>query len=144
MGLQLSKRRRAVQRGSAIVEGALTLIAFVSLFLGTLDVAQILLIHQSIVERVRMAARIAAVSCCDATQVRNVVLYGSTTAPQQSTTGYWGMTASNVAVNFYDQNTANQRVTIRISGLSYHAYTPMMRGTFQNIPVQITIPLELP
>lgn len=126
-----------------MVEAALTLVAFVSLFLGAIDVAQILLIHQSIVERVRFAARSAAVSCCNSTSVQNLVLYGSSTNPGQ-TTGYWGLTSANVSVVFADQNTSSQRVTIRVSGLTYKAYTPMMAGTFSNIPVQVTIPLETP
>jgi len=126
-----------------MVEGGLTLIAFVSLFMGAIDVAQILLIHQSIVERVRFAARSSAVSCCDVTSVQNLVLYGSTTNPGQ-TTGYWGLTSANVTVTFAGQNTTDQRVTIRVSGLPYKAYTPMMAGTFSNIPVRVTIPLETP
>ncbi len=126
-----------------MVEAGLTLVAFVSLFLGAIDIAQIMLIHQSIVERVRFAARRAAVSCCDSTAVQNLVLYGSSTNPGQ-TAGYWGLTAANVDVVFAGQNTPNQRVTIRVSGLAYKAHTPMMAGTFSNIPVQVTIPLETP
>ena len=126
-----------------MVEAALTLVAFVSLFLGAIDIAQIMLIHQSIVERVRLAARTAAVSCCDSTAVQNLVLYGSTVNPGQ-TSGYWGLTSANVSVAFAGQNTSSQRVTIRVSGLQYKAYTPMMAGTFSNIPVQVTIPLETP
>jgi uncharacterized membrane protein len=136
---------RRKQKGSAMVEAALTLVAFVSLFLGAIDIAQILLIHQSILERVRLAARTAAVNCCNETAVRNVVLYGSPQSPtDQSATGYWGLSAGNVTVNFAGQNTPDQRVTIRVAGLSYQAYTPMMKGTFSNIPVQVSVPLELP
>ena len=126
-----------------MIEAALTLVSFVSLFMGAIDVAQILLIHQSIVERVRFAARSAAVSCCNSDAVTNMVLYGSTVNPGQ-TSGYWGLTTSNVSVVFAGQNTTDQRVTIRVSGLAYRAYTPMMAGTFSNIPVQVTIPLETP
>ena len=124
-----------------MIEAALSLVSFVSLFMGAIDVAQILFIHQSIVERVRFAARSAAVSCCDSDAVTNTVLYGT---PTGSGPGYWGLTSSNVSVVFAGQNTADQRVTIRVSGLAYRAYTPMMAGTFSNIPVQVTIPLELP
>ena len=126
-----------------MVEAALTLVAFVSLFVGAIDIAQILLIHQSIVERVRFAARSAAVSCCDSTAVQNLVLYGGSTNPGQ-TSGYWGLTPANVEVVFDGQNTTNRRVTIRVSGLAYRAHTPMMAGTFSNIPVQVSIPLETP
>jgi hypothetical protein len=127
------------------MEGALTLVAFVSLFLGAIDIAQILFIHQSLVERVRFAARVSAVNCCNVDTVKNLVVYGAQAAPDNvGTLGYWGLTTSNVAVTFAGQNTPEQRVTIRVSGLPYRAHTPMMAGTFNNIPVQVTIPLELP
>ncbi len=38
-----------------MLEGALTLVVFISLFIGAIDLAQILMIHQGIVERVRFA-----------------------------------------------------------------------------------------
>lgn len=127
-----------------MVEASLTLIAFVSLFMATLDLAQILYIHQSLVERARSAARVAAVSCCNVDSVRNTVLYGSAATPVAGTPTYWGLAANNVTVTFADQNTVNQRVTVRIAGLAYNAYTPMMQATLTNIPVQVTVPLELP
>lgn len=127
-----------------MIESALTLVAFISLFLGALDVAQMLYIHQSIVERVRLAARSAAVSCCNSDAIQNLVLYGSTVNPGANAATFWGLTTSNVAVTFANQSTAEQRVTVRVSGLTYRTYTPMMAGTFTNIPVQITIPLEMP
>jgi len=139
-----SNNLRKFQRGSAMVEASLTLVAFVSLFVATLDLAQILYIHQSLVERARLAARRAAVTCCNVDAVRNTILYGSPATPAEGTPTYWGLSANNVAVTFSDQNTAHQRVTVRISGLTYNAYTPMMQATLTNIPVQVTVPLELP
>lgn len=139
----ISAKRRRKQKGSAMVEGALTLVAFVSLFLGAIDIAQILFIHQSIVERVRYAARVSAVNCCNVDTVKNLVVYGNATQPDGAS-GYWGMTAANVTVTFAGQNTPDQRVSIRVAGLPYRAHTPMMAGTFNNIPVNVTIPLELP
>ena len=127
-----------------MVEGALTLVTFVSLFMASIDLAQILYIHQSLIERARLAARTAAVNCCSVDSVRNTVLYGSSATPAEGTATYWGLTADNVAITFSDQSTPNQRVTVRISGLAYRAYTPLMMGSLSNIPVQVTVPLELP
>lgn len=139
-----SKALRQRQRGSVMVESSLTLLAFISLFVATLDLAQILYIHQSLVERARVAARTAAVSCCNVDSVRNTILYGSSATPVAGTPTYWGLSSSNVDVSFSDQNSAHQRVTVRISGLTYKSYTPMMGATLTNIPVQVTVPLELP
>jgi Flp pilus assembly protein TadG len=140
----ISPARRRRQRGSAMLEGGLTLVVFVSLFLGAIDLAQILLVHQALGERVRFAARSTAVNCCNSDTVKNLVLYASTTAPA-SGTGYYGLTTNNVAVTFADQNTPDQRVTIRVSGYSYKSFTPMLAGISGNgIPIQVTIPLEQP
>ena len=113
--------RRKRQRGHVMVEGALTLVTFVSLFMASIDLAQILYIHQSLIERARLAARTAAVNCCSVDSVRNTVLYGSSATPAQGTATYWGLTSDNVAITFSDQSTANQRVTVRIAGLPYKA-----------------------
>lgn len=125
------------------MEGGLTLAAFVSLFLGAIDIAQILMVHQALVERLRFAARTTAVNCCNSDTVRNLVLYGQTTAPSPAT-AYYGLTAGNVQVTFAGQNTADQRVTIRVTGFQYRSFTPMMAGIGSGIPIQVSIPLEQP
>jgi Flp pilus assembly protein TadG len=140
----ISPVRRRRQRGSAMLEGGLTLVAFISLFLGAIDLAQILLVHQALGERVRFAARATAVNCCSSDTVKNLVLYARTTRPEEAT-GYYGLTSSNVAVTFSDQNTPDQRVTIRVSGYTYKSFTPMLSGIAgTGIPIQVTIPLEQP
>jgi Flp pilus assembly protein TadG len=127
-----------------MLEGGLTLVVFISFFLGAIDLAQMLLVHQALGERVRYAARATAVSCCSSDTVKNLVLYASTTQPQNAS-GYYGLTSSNVSVTFSDQNTPDQRVTIRVSGYQYKAITPMLAGISGNgIPIQVTIPLEQP
>lgn len=140
---KISRSRQKHQKGSAMLEGALTLVVFVSLFLGAIDLAQILLIHQSIVERVRSVARVTSVTCCDTDTVKNLVLYGQTATPSQPS-GYYGLTASNVAVTFSDQNSPDQRLTIRVTGFQYRSFTPMLAGVSNGIPVQVSIPLEQP
>ena len=140
----VSTERRRRQRGSAMLEGGLTLIVFVSLFLGAIDLAQILLVHQALGERVRFAARATAVNCCNSDTVKNLVLYARTTRPDD-TPGYYGLNSNNIAVTFSDQNTPDQRVTIRVSGYTYKSFTPMLSGISGNgIPIQVTIPLEQP
>jgi hypothetical protein len=136
--------RRKTQRGSAMLEGALTLVVFISLFIGAIDLAQILMIHQGIVERVRFAARATAVSCCNATTVKNLILYGRTTRPEDARS-FYGLTSDNITVTFSDQNTADQRVGITVSGFRYKSFTPMMAGiSGTGIPIRISIPLEQP
>ena len=126
-----------------MLEGGLTLVAFVSLFMGAVDIAQIMMVHQALIERVRYAARATAVSCCDTDRVKNLVMYAQTTTPQ-SATAFYGLNANNITVTFADQDLTSKRVTIRVSGFQYKSFTPMMMGTANGIPVQVTIPLETP
>ena len=143
MRLNLSLRRKN-QRGSAMVEGALTLVVFISLFLGAIDLAQILMVHQAIVERVRFAARTTAVNCCSSDSVKNLILYGTATRPDDAR-AFYGLSSSNISVTFSDQNTADQRVAITVSGFQYKSFTPMMAGiSGTGIPIRVSIPLEQP
>ena len=138
--------RRKTQRGSALLEGALTLVVFISLFIGAIVLAQILMVHQAIVERVRFAARATAVCCCNTTTVKNLILYGRTTRPEDARS-FYGLSSDNITVTFADQNTADQRVGITVSGFRYKSFTftPMMAGiSGTGIPIRISIPLEQP
>lgn len=140
----ISPLRRTKQKGSAMVEGALTLVVFISLFIGAIDLAQILMVHQAMVERVRFAARSTAVNCCNSDSVKNLILYGRTTRPEEART-FYGLTSDNISVTFSDQNSADQRVGITVSGFRYRSITPMMAGISGNgIPIRISIPLEQP
>lgn len=135
-----SRRKR---RGSVLIESALTLTAFTSLFLGTIDLAQVLMVHQGLVERLRLAARTVAVNCCDSTLATNMVLYGQTTAPNPAI-GYFGLTSNNVQVTFAGQGTPDQRVSITVTNYNYTTFTPMLAGVSSGIPIHVSIPLELP
>ncbi len=136
--------RRKRQRGSALLEGALTLVVFISLFIGAIDLAQILMVHQAIVERVRFAARTTAVSCCNADSVKNLILYGRTSRPEDAR-AFYGLSSENITVTFSDQNTPDQRVGITVSGFRYTSVTPMMAGiSGTGIPIRVSIPLEQP
>ena len=90
------KRHR--QKGSSLLESALTLIVFSALFFGVFDVGEMLFVHQTLTDRTRNAARWGAVNTFDATSIKNLVLYGATT-PAQGQTPSFGLTAANVTVS---------------------------------------------
>jgi hypothetical protein len=52
-----SARRRRTSKGNVLVESALIFLMFFSMLIGVFDFGQFLFIHQSLVERVRSAAR---------------------------------------------------------------------------------------
>lgn len=94
----MNTNRRNRQKGNTLLELALTLIVFLSLFLGVFDIGEMFFVHQTLTDRARNAARWGAVNTFDATSVRNLVLYGATT-PAQGQTASFGLTTSNVTVS---------------------------------------------
>ena len=77
--MQLTRNRK--RRGQTLVESALVLFVFLTLLIGTLDVGQVLFVHQTLVERTRAALRWGAVRPYDDQAIRSMVLYNSPTIP---------------------------------------------------------------
>ncbi len=94
--MNANKRHR--QKGGSLLESTLTLVVFLSLFLGVFDVGEMLFVHQTLTDRTRNAARWGAVNTFDPTSMTNLVLYGATT-PAQGQTPSFGLTASNITVS---------------------------------------------
>src|SRR3954466_11333413 len=93
------KRR---QRGQSLIEGTLVMLVFFALLFGVIDCGQVLVTHQTLVERVRSAVRWGAVRPWDGTgeQVANLVLYNQPDEPRSTTDGYMGLTRANVQVHY--------------------------------------------
>ena len=122
-----SKPRSRRQRGQALVESVLTLTAFLAIFLGMIEVGEILYIHQTLVERTRSAVRWGAVNVWDdtnsPTQITNMVLYGTTT-PADSSTPIFGLTANNVSVSRPEPDySAADRIVVAVSGYTLTFFT---------------------
>ncbi len=138
--------RQRTSRGSQTVESALTMLVFFTVFIAIADFGQILFIHNSLVERVRMASRTAAILNCNEEQTKNLVLYASinTPSPGVQDRGFMGMTASNVGVTKADLGTTAQRLVVTVANMPYKSLTPWVGGTAQNIPVTVAVSLEIP
>jgi Flp pilus assembly protein TadG len=134
--------RRSGQRGHAVLESALVLLIFLGFMLGTLDFAQVLYFHQSLVERVRVAARYAAVHPTDTTGTKNMAVYNSVAAGVSPLLP--GLTTSMVNVQLSDAGTPEARVKVAISGYGYQFFSPMMSGTRQAGTISATMISEAP
>jgi hypothetical protein len=115
------------QGGQALVESVLTLTAFLAIFMGMIEVGEILYIHQTLVERTRSAVRWGAVNAWDATdsptEITNIVLYGTTT-PADSSTPIFGLTANNVNVSRPQPDySAADRIVVTVSGYTLTFFT---------------------
>jgi len=108
------------ERGQALVESSLTVVAYLAVFLGLVEIGQFLYVHQALVERARTAVRWGAVNAWDnansPTEITNMVLYGSTTIPPGVQPAF-GLAASNVTVSRPQPDySAADRIVITVSG----------------------------
>ena len=139
----MAAMRSRQQRGSAMVEGALVLGVLIFTLIGIMDFAQMLFLHQSIVERVRGAARAAVVEQLSNTQTQNLVVYGKKD-PVSGQTGFFGLTPSNVLVTIGGGGTGEGNVRIRVTGLRFPVLSPLMSRSGKSLPIQVVVPLEEP
>jgi len=151
------RTNRSNQRGQALVEAALTITAFFAIFLGIIEIGQILFVHQTLVERAREAVRWAAVNTWDDTNspplVQNMVLYGTTT-PDQSAQPIFGLSTSNVSAPRPEPDySAGDRIVVTVSGYALtfmtNAIVQGMNGnhspsnTITGLTIQETLPYEV-
>jgi hypothetical protein len=139
------------------VEAVLTLTAFIVIFLGMIEVGEILYIHQTLVERTRSAVRWGAVNPWDdtnsPTQIANVVLYG-TPAPAGGSTPIFGLSSSNVSVSRPQPDySAADRVVVAVSGYTLTFFTNAIvqlsggnhngSAQFTGLTIQQSLPYEV-
>jgi hypothetical protein len=149
--------RSRSQRGQALVEAVLTLTAFLAIFLGTIEIGEILYIHQTLVERTRSAVRWGAVNDWDDTNsptaISNVVLYGTST-PSNSATPIFGLTSSNVSVTRPQPDySAADRIVVTVSGYTLTFFTNAIvrlsnghqngHNQFTGLTIQESLPYEV-
>jgi TadE-like protein len=67
------------ERGQSLVETALIMGSFMALLLAIVHVGVLLVERQALMERVKQAARWGATQPFEETQIRNLVLFGTTT-----------------------------------------------------------------
>jgi hypothetical protein len=131
------KRRAA--RGSTLVEGAVVLLVFMVVFVGILDMGQVMFLHGVLSDRVRTGARYAVVHTYNVANIQNVVAYNSSTP---GASGLFGITPSMVQVNHYDVGLPTERVQVSISTYTMHFLSPWLAATFTPGPFTAVMPME--
>lgn len=135
-------RRRARQRGQAFVESALSLLVFITMMIGVLDLGQMIYFQQSLVERTRAAARYGSISPTQTAAIRNVAIYGRPNPPEGAYPVLPGLTQSMVSVETFGMGTTSPRITIAISGYPINFFTPGIAGAVRARRISITYPIE--
>jgi Flp pilus assembly protein TadG len=136
--------RRNRRRGSTIVESALVLPAFLFMVIGTLDIGRLMFMHQTLSERARHTVRWAASRAYNQANIRNMILY-NTSSPADDATALFGLSASNVVVSrTAGVNETPDRLTIRITGWSYHILSPYIAGSVVAPDIVTAMTMENP
>jgi Flp pilus assembly protein TadG len=150
--MQMIRRNR--RKGSTLLESVLTLVVFLSLFIGVLDMGEMFFVHQTLTDRARNAARWGAVNAFDPVSMQNLVLYGAM-VPVNGQTPSFGLTTANVTVTRPAASIGlpEDRVVVTVVypvtlvsvfiGQSAHGWSNAPVPTW-NLRIQISVPYEVP
>jgi len=123
------------------VEGSVSLLAFLVVIIGILDIGQVLFFHHFLNDRVRVGARYAVVHAYEPSVIQNVVAYNSTEAPMGGA-GLFGLKPAMIQVNHYDAGTPNERVKVSVTGYKMHFLSPWLAASFTPGPFNSVMPVE--
>jgi Flp pilus assembly protein TadG len=132
------------QRGAAMLETALVVITFLCMVLFILDMGRILLFDQLLGERIRVAARSAAVRSYDAGDIENYLCYNSLNAPggDRNSPGFFGLKPAMVTVQrLGTPGKWDDRIRVTIQDYPVVTMIPGFSGSFKLKPVSATIPV---
>lgn len=119
------------QRGATFPEFAIGGVVFLTAVFGIIEFSRLLWTHNALTDAVRRGSRYAATtSSASATAVKNMVVYGTTTAGATGSEVVFGVTTANVNVaysNGYD--TKNGSVTVKITGYAFSFNIPLIGAT---------------
>ena len=143
----MKRFRKNAEHGQSLVEGSLVMLVFFAMLFGVIDCGQVLIAHQSLVERARSAVRWGVVRPWDGTgeQIANLILYNQPDEPRSTTDGYLGLSRDNVQVRYQPAVPArpdDEGLSVAIVNYHYHFLSPWLTQNFVNPrPVLISAPM---
>jgi multidrug efflux pump subunit AcrA (membrane-fusion protein) len=113
------------------------LTVFLVTFIGIIDVGTVLFRMQGLTERARAGARWGVVNTYNATNIRNVVVYGN---PNGTGGTLLGLADNMVTVSQVDLDDGLAQIRVRIENYPLRLYTPFIAGawTFPRVEVSLT------
>ena len=111
------------------MEGTFVLLLFFAFLFAVVDAGQVVVAHQSLVERTRGALRWAVVHPFDGTgeQIANLVLYNQPNEPLSSIEGYMGLSRENIRVQYLSRSNArpdDELVSVQIVNYKQRFISP--------------------
>jgi hypothetical protein len=143
----VSQPKAAGQRGQSLVESTLILLVFFLFLFAVIDCGQVMLAHESLVERARTAVRWASVHPWDGTgeQTANMLLFNQPDEPLAGREGYLGLTRANVQVRYQPsvpEHPDDEIVTLSVINFRYQFLSPWFGKAMINPrPVTISAPM---
>jgi len=130
-----------------MVEATLVMLVFFAFLIGVIDCGQVVVAHQSLVERVRGAVRWGVVRPWDGgDQIVNLILYNQTAEPRSATAGFLGLTRENVQVRHQPatpERPDDETLSVAIVNYEYHFFSPWLSRPFVNPrPVLMSAPVR--
>lgn len=139
----VQRARRTKQRGNVIIETGFIFVVFTTMLIGMFDFGRILFIHQAITDRVRYAARWGAANGPgNTTAIQNQILYAQSTAPAGAT-GFLGITTAMISVTQSGAGTADNRLTVSVTGFPYKTLAPFWNKSWTGPTVTVTMALGI-
>ena len=129
------------ERGSALVESTLTLLAFVGILLATFDFGQILFVQHMLADRVRTAVRYGSINPADTEGIRNLVLFGTTVRPDGAAPPA-ALTSEMVEVERTGAGTPVERIAVTLKGYRLQFSNPLLPAAFTGRTIASTLPVE--
>src|SRR3954471_19173904 len=139
-----SNSRRHKQTGQALVEGALVLMVFIGLMIGTVDFAQFLFLHQSLADRARAAARYGAVHSYDypGDAIKNFAVYNDPNPPSGTRSLVPNLTTDQVRAEIIAEGTDASRIRVTISNYPFTFFSPWIAHQARARDITASIPYE--
>ncbi|MBM3736737.1 MAG: pilus assembly protein [Acidobacteria bacterium] len=125
--MRFNRKRR---KGNTLVESAFILTTFIAVTVGVLDIGQVMYAHQGLVERARAAASWAGSRPFNATNIRNVTVYNTSSPTNSSKAIYNGLTLAMVSATLEDSGTPEARVVVKISNYPFTFYSPWITAMY--------------
>jgi Flp pilus assembly protein TadG len=114
------------ERGATMLEMAIAGSVFFLAAFGLIEFGRLLWTHNALTDAARQGARYAALNSANASKVKNVVVYGDPNPPAGAKPVVYGLTTTNVEVNYSGFAVKQGRVEVKINNYQYTFSVPLI------------------
>lgn len=123
------KKVMKVERGATLMEFAIAGPIFFTAVFGIIEFSRLLWTHNALADAARQGARYAAISPQNATEVKNMIVYGSTNPAPGANPVIYGLTTGNVEVTYNSFGVKQGGVEVKITGYQFTFSVPLIGAT---------------